>query len=68
MAPKSSIIAKAVKKTFNEIGTLFPKRDNTPREKAMSVADGIAHPFNVVRDPRRNAQPIATTMELLIKG
>ena len=48
MAPKSSIIAKAVKKTFNEIGTLFPKRDSTPSEKAMSVADGIAQPFNVV--------------------
>ena len=42
------MIARAVKKTFNEIGTLFPKRDNTPREKAMSVAEGIAHPFNVV--------------------
>ena len=48
IAPKSSIIAKAVKKTFNEIGTLFPKSDKTPNEKAMSVADDIAHPFNVV--------------------
>ena len=48
MAPKSSIIAKAVKKTFKEIGTLLPNNDNTPKEKAISVADGIAHPFNVV--------------------
>ena len=29
MAPKSSIIAKAVKKTFNDKGTLFPNKDNT---------------------------------------
>ena len=42
------MIAKAVKKTFKDIGTLFPNSDNTPNEKAMSVADGIAHPFNVV--------------------
>ena len=48
MAPKSSIIAKAVKKTFKETGTLLPNKDKTPKEKAISVADGIAHPFNVV--------------------
>ena len=42
------MIAKAVKKTFREIGTLFPNNDNTPKEKAMSVADGMAQPFNVV--------------------
>ena len=42
IAPKSSIIAKAVKKTFNDIGTLDPNNDKTPKEKAMSVADGIA--------------------------
>ena len=47
IAPKSSIIARAVKKTFKEIGTLFPNNDKTPKEKAISVADGIAHPFNV---------------------
>ena len=44
MAPRSSIIANAVKKTFNEIGTLAPSNDKTPIEKAISVADGIAHP------------------------
>ena len=47
MAPKSSIIANAVKKTFNDKGTLEPSRESTPNEKAISVADGIAHPFKV---------------------
>ena len=40
-------MAKAVKKTFREIGTLEPNNESTPKEKAISVADGIAHPFNV---------------------
>ena len=48
IAPKSSIIAKAVKNTFKDIGTLFPNNDKTPKEKAISVADGIAHPLSVV--------------------
>ena len=52
IAPRSSIIAKAVKKTFNDIGTLDPKRDKIPREKAISVADGIAHPFIVSEFPK----------------
>ena len=43
----SSIIAKAVKKTFSEIGTLDPNKDKTPKEKAISVADGIAQPLRV---------------------
>ena len=47
IAPKSSIIASAVRKTFNEIGTLFPNNDKTPNEKAMSVAYGIPHPLSV---------------------
>ena len=47
IAPKSSIIARATKKTFNDTGTLDPKRDRTPIEKAISVAEGIAQPFNV---------------------
>ena len=41
------MIAKAVKKIFNEIGTLDPSRESIPNEKAISVADGIAQPFNV---------------------
>ena len=48
IAPKSSIIAKANKKTFKEIGTRLPNNDNTPIEKAISVADGIAHPRSVL--------------------
>ena len=35
IAPKSSIIARAVK-TFKEIGT-FPNNDKTPNEKAISL-------------------------------
>ena len=42
------MIANAVKKTFNDIGTLFPSNDKTPSENAISVAEGIAQPFNVV--------------------
>ena len=51
IAPQSSIIAKAVKKTFRDIGTLDPNNDKTPTENAMSVADGIAHPLNVSVSP-----------------
>ena len=51
MAPKSSIIARAVKNTLREMGTLFPSNDKTPKEKAMSVADGIAQPFKVSESP-----------------
>ena len=47
IAPRSSIIASAVRKTFNEIGTLDPNKDKIPIEKAISVADGIAQPFKV---------------------
>ena len=47
IAPRSSMIANAVRKTFKERGTLFPNKDNTPNEKAISVADGIAHPLSV---------------------
>ena len=35
------------KKIFNEMGTLDPSNDKIPSEKAISVADGIAQPFNV---------------------
>ena len=48
IAPKSSIIAKAIKKIFKEIGTRLPNNDNTPIEKAISVAEGMAQPFNVL--------------------
>ena len=41
------IIAKAVRKTFNDKGTLLPRRERIPREKGISVAEGIAQPFKV---------------------
>ena len=52
IAPKSSIIARAVKNTFNDKGTLFPSKDKTPKEKAISVAEGIAQPFKVSLSPK----------------
>ncbi len=44
IAPKSSKIANAKRKTFNEVGTLLPKRAKTPIAKAISVAIGIPNP------------------------
>ena len=46
------IIASAVKKTFNDKGTLLPNSDRTPKENAISVAEGIAHPFKVSLSPK----------------
>ena len=40
------------KKIFNEIGTLEPSKDRMPNEKAISVAEGMAQPFNVSLLPR----------------
>ena len=45
-------IANAVKKTFNDNGTRFPNNDKTPNENAISVAEGIAHPFKVSLSPK----------------
>ena len=42
IAPKSSIIAKQLK-NLNEIRNFFPNKDKTFSEKAISVAEGIAH-------------------------
>ena len=47
IAPKSSIIASATKKTFKDTGTLEPNKDKTPMENAISVAVGIAQPLRV---------------------
>ena len=41
------MIARAVKNTFKDNGTLEPNKDKTPKEKAISVADGIAQPLSV---------------------
>ena len=43
--PKSSATARAAKNILSPFGIRFPKRDNTPNEKAMSVAIGMAHPL-----------------------
>ena len=42
-----SEIARAVKNIFSDTGTLFPSKERTPNEKAISVAEGIAQPFKV---------------------
>ena len=41
------MIARAVKKTFKDIGIREPRSDKTPIEKAISVAEGIAQPLSV---------------------
>ena len=41
------MIARATKKTFNDIGILDPNSDKTPIEKAISGAEGIAQPLRV---------------------
>ena len=46
------MIAKAVKNTFKDNGTLLPNKDKTPSEKAISVAEGIAQPFKVSLSPK----------------
>ena len=42
--PISSTTAKAVRKIFRLRGTRFPSKLNTPNEKAISVAIGMASP------------------------
>ena len=54
IAPRSSIIARAVKKTLSDIGTLDPSNDKIPNEKAISVAEGIAQPLIVSELPQLN--------------
>jgi hypothetical protein len=44
IAPKSSMIAKAVRKIFSATGTLLPNSDSTPRANAISVAIGMPIP------------------------
>ena len=45
IAPRSSMIASASKKTFKKTEIRDPNNDKTPIENAISVADGIAHPL-----------------------
>ena len=51
IAPKSSNIASAIKNIFKDVGTLFPKSDNTPKANAISVAVGIAQPLSAKSSP-----------------
>ena len=63
MAPKSSITASAVRNTFKDVGTRFPKSDRIPIAKAISVAIGIPAPFCVIV-PKFNSKkiPAGTTI------
>ncbi len=45
MAPKSSMMAKAVKNILSDKGTRLPSKEATPNEKAISVAMGMPQPF-----------------------
>jgi len=45
MAPKSSIMANAVKNIFKATGTRLPNKEAMPNVKAISVAVGIAQPL-----------------------
>ena len=44
IAPRSSMMARAVRKSLSELGTRRPSSASTPSENAISVADGIAQP------------------------
>ena len=44
MAPRSSIIAMVINKIFSPMGNLFPSKEATASEKAISIAVGIPHP------------------------
>lgn len=47
MAPRSSMMANAVRNTFNAGGTLSPSKPMMAMAKAMSVAVGIPAPERV---------------------
>src|ERR1043165_2238767 len=44
MAPRSSMMARAVKNIFSATGTFFPANDAMPIENAISVAVGTPQP------------------------
>ena len=44
IAPRSSIIASAVKNILRETGILFPRSERMPKANAISVAMGIPIP------------------------
>src|ERR1700730_2193472 len=59
IAPRSSMIASAVRKSLSEAGTRLPNNAMTPRENAMSVDQGIAQPDTAPggSDPRAGCRP-----------
>ena len=58
MAPRSSMMATAVKKTLSDAGTRLPSRTRMPRAKAMSVAMGIPQPRSATGLPQLIAAKI----------
>ena len=55
MPPMSSAMARVSRNSRAPRGTRRPNRDSTPREKAMSVATGTAHP-RAASPPPTNAR------------
>ena len=51
IAPRSSMIAIATRSTFKPIGTPLPTSAMIPIAKAISVAEGIAHPLYISLSP-----------------
>ena len=62
IAPKSSIIANAVKNTFNDIGTRDPSNDKIPIENAISVGGMILTTESMMTDIQEPAAPAAPPM------
>ena len=59
MAPRSSMIASAIRNIFKETGTLLPSSERIPSAKAISVAVGIAHPLSANSSCILNAMKIS---------
>jgi hypothetical protein len=63
IAPKSSIIARAMSNIFKLTGTLLPNKDATPNENAISVAVGIPQPcVNAVPELNKRKIRAGTTI------
>ena len=58
--PRSSATAKAARNIFNPIGTLLLKTERTPREKAISVAIGMAIPLCIAGSDGHTRLKIST--------
>ena len=62
--PKSSATASVVRNTFRPMGTLLPNIANTPSEKAMSVAIGMAAPRIMPASEGQTSRKISTGMSI----